>query len=66
MPRASGPLAEALGRRTVLLDGGLSNQLAAQGCDLSGDLWSGRVLAERPDQVEAAHAAYARAWPPRC
>ncbi|MGW7332439.1 homocysteine S-methyltransferase, partial [Streptomyces sp. NPDC054840] len=31
MPRASGPLAEALARGAVLLDGGLSNQLAAQG-----------------------------------
>ncbi|MFI8389939.1 homocysteine S-methyltransferase [Streptomyces sp. NPDC085540] len=61
MPRASGPLAEALARRAVLLDGGLSNQLAAQGCDLSGDLWSGRVLAENPDQVAAAHTAYVRA-----
>ncbi|MCX4528617.1 MULTISPECIES: homocysteine S-methyltransferase [unclassified Streptomyces] len=61
MPRASGPLAEALAHRTVLLDGGLSNQLADQGCDLSGGLWTGRVLAERPDQVAAAHAAYARA-----
>ncbi|MGW7452371.1 homocysteine S-methyltransferase [Streptomyces sp. NPDC054787] len=61
MPRASGPLAEALARRAVLLDGGLSNQLAAQGCDLSGGLWTGRVLDERPDQVQAAHTAYARA-----
>ncbi|MGR4882412.1 homocysteine S-methyltransferase [Streptomyces sp. LARHCF249] len=61
MPRAYGPLAEALAQRTVLLDGGLSNQLAAQGCDLSGGLWTGRVLDERPDQVEAAHTAYARA-----
>lgn len=61
MPRASGPLAEALARRTVILDGGLSNQLAAQGCDLSGGLWTGRVLADRPGQVEAAHTAYARA-----
>ncbi|MCJ1680455.1 homocysteine S-methyltransferase [Streptomyces sp. APSN-46.1] len=61
MPRASGPLAEALARKAVLLDGGLSNQLADQGCDLSGGLWSGRVLAERPEQVAAAHAAYARA-----
>ncbi|MCX4696422.1 homocysteine S-methyltransferase [Streptomyces sp. NBC_01408] len=61
MPRASGPLAEALSHRSLILDGGLSNQLAAQGCDLSGALWSGRVLAERPDQVEAAHGAYVRA-----
>ncbi|AWZ07920.1 MULTISPECIES: homocysteine S-methyltransferase [unclassified Streptomyces] len=68
MPRASRPLAEALagqgpgpGPGAVILDGGLSNQLAAQGCDLSGGLWTGRVLAERPEQVAAAHAAYARA-----
>ncbi|WP_407836793.1 homocysteine S-methyltransferase [Streptomyces sp. DSM 116496] len=64
MPRASRPLAEALagpGGRTVLLDGGLSNQLADQGCDLSGGLWTGRVLTERPEQVTAAHTAYARA-----
>ncbi|MFE2247644.1 homocysteine S-methyltransferase [Streptomyces lavendulae] len=61
MPRATGPLADALASRNVLLDGGLSNQLAAQGCDLSGDLWTGRVLAEQPDQVEAAHTAYVRA-----
>lgn len=66
MPRASGPLAAALAERVVLLDGGLSNQLTAQGCDLSGGLWTGRVLAERPDQVEAAHTAYARAWLPKC
>ncbi|MGW6703951.1 homocysteine S-methyltransferase [Streptomyces sp. NPDC054956] len=64
MPRASRPLAEALtgpGVEAVVLDGGLSNQLADQGCDLSGGLWTGRVLAERPEQVAAAHAAYARA-----
>ncbi|MCX5403952.1 homocysteine S-methyltransferase [Streptomyces sp. NBC_00335] len=64
MPRASRPLAGALtgpGGRTVLLDGGLSNQLADQGCDLSGGLWTGRVLAERPEQVTAAHTAYVRA-----
>ncbi|MGT2530928.1 homocysteine S-methyltransferase [Streptomyces nojiriensis] len=61
MPRASGPLSRALKHRTLLLDGGLSNQLTAQGCDLSGGLWSARVLVERPDQVEAAHSAYVRA-----
>ncbi|MFG2297719.1 homocysteine S-methyltransferase [Streptomyces sp. NPDC048603] len=61
MTRASGPLAAALDRRTVLLDGGLSNQLADQGCDLSGGRWTGRVLDEAPDQVAAAHTAYVRA-----
>ncbi|MFC5029452.1 homocysteine S-methyltransferase [Streptomyces sp. DSM 41987] len=45
----------------LVLDGGLSNQLAAQGCDLSDPLWSARLLADAPEQIEAAHAAYVRA-----
>ncbi|QES47685.1 homocysteine S-methyltransferase [Streptomyces venezuelae] len=60
MSRASGPLAAALARRTVLLDGGLSNQLENQGCDLSGGRWTGRVLEEAPEEVLAAHTAYVR------
>ncbi|MEE1941171.1 homocysteine S-methyltransferase [Streptomyces sp. TRM 70361] len=55
------PLADALACGPLVLDGGLSNQLAAQGCDLSGELWSARLLADDPAQIEAAHAAYARA-----
>ncbi|WP_327113499.1 homocysteine S-methyltransferase [Streptomyces sp. NBC_01341] len=55
------PLGEALAEGTVLLDGGLSNQLEAQGCDLSDALWSARLLADAPQQIEAAHTAYARA-----
>ncbi|MFE6131863.1 homocysteine S-methyltransferase [Streptomyces sp. NPDC056437] len=54
-------LAAALAEGTVVLDGGLSNQLEAQGCDLSDDLWSARLLADDPRQIEAAHAAYVRA-----
>ncbi|MFC4186064.1 MULTISPECIES: homocysteine S-methyltransferase [Streptomyces] len=46
---------------TLVLDGGLSNQLRAQGCDLSDALWSARLLADAPQQIEAAHAAYVRA-----
>ncbi|WP_285573510.1 homocysteine S-methyltransferase [Streptomyces sp. RTGN2] len=57
----SRPLAEALAAGTVLLDGGLSNQLEAQGCDLSDALWSARLLADGPAQIEAAHTAYVRA-----
>ncbi|MDJ0344712.1 homocysteine S-methyltransferase [Streptomyces sp. H10-C2] len=45
----------------LVLDGGLSNQLAAQGCDLTDPLWSARLLADAPEQIEAAHAAYVRA-----
>jgi homocysteine S-methyltransferase len=51
---------DAINRGTVVLDGGLSNQLADQGQDLSGELWSARLLAERPDQIVAAHTAYLR------
>ncbi|MFE7567608.1 homocysteine S-methyltransferase [Streptomyces sp. NPDC057539] len=54
-------LAAALAEGTVVLDGGLSNQLAAQGPDLSDALWSARLLVEGPEQIEAAHAAYVRA-----
>ncbi|MFD9219282.1 homocysteine S-methyltransferase [Streptomyces sp. NPDC060064] len=54
-------LAAALAEGVVVLDGGLSNQLEAQGCDLSDGLWSARLLADDPRQIEAAHTAYVRA-----
>ncbi|MGW7366554.1 homocysteine S-methyltransferase [Streptomyces sp. NPDC054841] len=54
-------LAAALAEGPLVLDGGLSNQLEAQGCDLSDDLWSARLLADGPDRIEAAHTAYVRA-----
>ncbi|WP_351231016.1 homocysteine S-methyltransferase [Streptomyces sp. NPDC002133] len=54
-------LAAALAEGPLVLDGGLSNQLEAQGCDLSDDLWSARLLADGPEQIEAAHTAYVRA-----
>ncbi|MEE4489577.1 homocysteine S-methyltransferase [Streptomyces sp. BE230] len=57
----SRPLATALAEGPLLLDGGLSNQLEAQGCDLSDALWSARLLADGPEQIEAAHTAYVRA-----
>ncbi|MFD7069672.1 homocysteine S-methyltransferase [Streptomyces sp. NPDC059913] len=65
-PRRSGaapvrPLGRALAAGPVLLDGGLSNQLEAQGCELSDALWSARLLIDGPDRIEAAHTAYARA-----
>ncbi|MFP1624808.1 homocysteine S-methyltransferase [Streptomyces sp. 5K101] len=59
--RPARTLAEALARDVLVLDGGLSNQLEAQGCDLSDSLWSARLLADDPRQIEAAHTAYVRA-----
>ncbi|GGX23390.1 homocysteine S-methyltransferase [Streptomyces malachitofuscus] len=51
-------LPAALADGTVVLDGGLSNQLASAGHDLSDELWSARLLAEAPEAVTAAHLAY--------
>ncbi|RAJ58864.1 homocysteine S-methyltransferase [Streptomyces sp. Amel2xB2] len=61
MTRPAVPLSTALARGPLVLDGGLSNRLEAQGCDLSGELWTARLLREAPGQIEAAHAAYVRA-----
>jgi homocysteine S-methyltransferase len=44
--------------RPVLLDGGLATELEARGHDLSGSLWSARLLADDPDAVRDVHAAY--------
>ncbi|KUJ68765.1 homocysteine methyltransferase [Streptomyces albus subsp. albus] len=54
-------MATALRQGPLVLDGGLSNQLEAQGCDLSDALWSARLLTDGPQQIEAAHRAYLRA-----
>ncbi|MFI2640968.1 homocysteine S-methyltransferase [Streptomyces sp. NPDC018610] len=51
-------LAEALAAGTVVLDGGLSNQLERAGHDLGDALWSARLLAERPEAVVQAHLSY--------
>ncbi|GAA3133179.1 homocysteine S-methyltransferase [Streptomyces rectiviolaceus] len=51
-------IADALTRRPLVLDGGLSNQLEAAGHDLSDALWSARLLADEPGAIVAAHRAY--------
>jgi homocysteine S-methyltransferase len=42
----------------VVLDGGMSNALAARGNDVSGALWTARLLREAPQEVAAVHRAY--------
>lgn len=42
----------------MILDGGLSNALAARGHDLSTDLWTARLLRDSPAEVAAVHRAY--------
>ncbi len=54
----SAPFTDALAAGTLVLDGGLSNQLGAAGHDLSDELWSARLLADRPEAITEAHLAY--------
>lgn len=54
-------LDELLASGPHAIDGGLASELEARGADLSGDLWSARVLRESPDLVREVHAAYFRA-----
>jgi homocysteine S-methyltransferase len=45
----------------VVLDGGLSTALELRGADLSGGLWTARLLAEQPELVRDAHRDFFRA-----
>lgn len=54
-------LTERFSRSITVLDGGLATQLEAQGNDLSGALWSARLLDEEPEEIAAAHRAFFRA-----
>lgn len=47
--------------RFHLIDGGLSTELTRLGADLSGELWTGRVLLEDASLVEQAHRNFAEA-----
>lgn len=49
------------GTAPVVVDGGLSTQLAALGEDTSGILWTGRVLLDNPSAVQRAHADFVAA-----
>jgi homocysteine S-methyltransferase len=42
----------------LVLDGGLSTALEEHGADLSGALWTARLLGEQPEQIAWAHRAY--------
>src|SRR5262245_64211214 len=42
----------------TVLDGGLATELEARGCDISGTLWSARVLQSSPEAIEQLHYDY--------
>ncbi|MEB3368400.1 homocysteine S-methyltransferase [Saccharopolyspora mangrovi] len=45
----------------LVLDGGLATELEAMGHELADALWSARLLADAPEEIVAAHAAFYRA-----
>ncbi len=45
----------------ILLDGGLSNQLEARGCDLDHPLWSALLLLQNPEEIVKVHLDYLQA-----
>jgi homocysteine S-methyltransferase len=47
--------------RVLLLDGGLATQLEAQGEDISGVLWSAKLLQTNPQAIIAATRAFLEA-----
>ncbi|MEE1828696.1 homocysteine S-methyltransferase [Streptomyces sp. BE20] len=59
MPSTPPPdFATALAAGPLVLDGGLSDRLAAAGHDLADGLWSARLLLDAPEAVRAVHRAY--------
>jgi homocysteine S-methyltransferase len=54
-------LARALADRPLVLDGGLSTELERRGHDISGQLWSARLLQDAPEAVVDVHEAFLRA-----
>lgn len=54
-------LPDAIRHQVVVLDGGLATELERRGNDLSTPLWSARLLADGPDEIVAAHRAFAEA-----
>lgn len=44
-----------------ILDGGMATELERRGCDISGPLWSARVLDESPEAIRQVHLDYLRA-----
>jgi homocysteine S-methyltransferase len=51
-------ITSAMGRRPIVLDGGLATLLEARGHDLTSELWSARLLRDDPAAVVAAHREF--------
>ena len=56
--QATRPLDDALSEGPVVLDGGLGTLLESHGHDVSGTLWSARLLIDEPESIVAAHREF--------
>ena len=45
----------------MILDGGLATELEARGHDISGELWSARLLIDAPEEIRAVHESFVEA-----
>lgn len=54
-------LLQALAERPLVLDGGLATELERRGHDLSGGLWSARLLSAAPEAIREVHLAFLQA-----
>jgi homocysteine S-methyltransferase len=50
-----------VGPGTIVIDGGLSTQLEAQGCQLTSSLWTAQALIDDPGLIESAHISFVEA-----
>ncbi|MEY4323461.1 MAG: homocysteine S-methyltransferase [Actinomycetota bacterium] len=48
-------------KQTLILDGGMATSLEEKGFDLSGSLWSAKLLVENPNAIRDVHIDHARA-----
>ena len=51
-------LRDLLAARPASIDGGLASELEARGHDLTGDLWSARLLRDDPGAIRDVHTTY--------
>jgi homocysteine S-methyltransferase len=51
------PLLESK-KGVLILDGGLATELESKGADLSGSLWSAKLLQDDPALIKGAHVEY--------
>jgi homocysteine S-methyltransferase len=51
-------LADLLAHGLAAIDGGLASELEARGHDLTGTLWSARLLNDDPEAIRDVHTAY--------